>query len=535
MLPLPADDLRPRRQRVRRVGRERDREVDTSAPAAPSLGFGSFTNASVTGSTVFFRSGVAGGFTRHRHLVATPSPGIASPTFPALGADWSAAAPTPARSTGRVHVQRRRGGTGRQPGRHRHEQRRDRVGRDAVHGRRRQHRPGELDPAATRGACAPWFTSLPVSVTLSASDGGSGVYRDPLHARRLRSGRVERALLGAALDRGDDDGQVPRLRHGREHRGRADPARPDRHAAPSVPTLALRQLDERGRDRHDRLRAHRRGGRLHRHRHLERRRLRRRLAHLPHPRRRLDRRRHRPELALRGRLHLRRRGVGSGGAQNVTADERRRPRSRRPRPSPSSPTRPRRPARALCDGGACAPWFTTSPVSVGALRERRRLGPRRRSATRSTAPIRPGAACSTRCRSRSQRRRPSSSARYDRVGNEESVGTAVVQVDTTQPSVPALTLGESDPDSHIIGSTLYYNPSGANAGSFTVDATASDAESAIDRIGFPAIAGVTGGGDDFSSPYAGAYDWTSATGASGAADGDRAQRRRAHPHRRTSR
>ena len=37
--------------------------VDNSAPAAPSLAFGTFTNASATGSTVYYRPGVAGAFT----------------------------------------------------------------------------------------------------------------------------------------------------------------------------------------------------------------------------------------------------------------------------------------------------------------------------------------------------------------------------------------------------------------------------------------------------------------------------------------
>src|SRR5439155_21793622 len=37
--------------------------VDTTAPSSPSLTFGSFTNASATGTTVYIRQGSAGGFT----------------------------------------------------------------------------------------------------------------------------------------------------------------------------------------------------------------------------------------------------------------------------------------------------------------------------------------------------------------------------------------------------------------------------------------------------------------------------------------
>ena len=65
------------------------------------------------------------------------------------------------------------------------------------------------------------------------------------------------------------------------------------------------------------------------------------------------------------------------------------------------------------------------------------------------------------------------------------------------------------------GTTLFYNPQGGNAGSFTVGATTSDAQSGIDRVTFPALGGMTGGGDDSSSPYQGSYSWTSASSASG--------------------
>ncbi len=105
---------------------------------------------------------------------------------------------------------------------------------------------------------------------------------------------------------------------------------------------------------------------------------------------------------------------------------------------------------------------------------------------------------------------------YDRVGNEELVGTVLVRIDTTTPSVPALTLSETDPGSYVSGTTLFYNPSGANSGTFTVDATATDAESGVDKVAFPALAGMTGGGDDSSPAFQGSYAWTASSTATGA-------------------
>src|SRR5205823_1340747 len=63
-------------------------KVDTSAPSAPSLSFGSFTNASTTGSTVYVRTGHAGAFT----VTASSSDaetGVSSYGFPSLGSGWS--------------------------------------------------------------------------------------------------------------------------------------------------------------------------------------------------------------------------------------------------------------------------------------------------------------------------------------------------------------------------------------------------------------------------------------------------------------
>ena len=63
-------------------------KVDTSAPSAPTLAFSALTNAAASGQTVYFRPGVAGGFT----VTADSSDAQSSIdfyAFPALGSGWS--------------------------------------------------------------------------------------------------------------------------------------------------------------------------------------------------------------------------------------------------------------------------------------------------------------------------------------------------------------------------------------------------------------------------------------------------------------
>src|SRR6266511_2131571 len=62
---------------------------DTTAPSVPSLTFGSFTNASVTGTTVYIRQGSAGGFTVTGTSADVES-GIDHLTFPSgFGTGWT--------------------------------------------------------------------------------------------------------------------------------------------------------------------------------------------------------------------------------------------------------------------------------------------------------------------------------------------------------------------------------------------------------------------------------------------------------------
>ena len=104
----------------------------------------------------------------------------------------------------------------------------------------------------------------------------------------------------------------------------------------------------------------------------------------------------------------------------------------------------------------------------------------------------------------------------DRVGNASTpVVSGIAKIDTSDPSVPDLTLSESSAFSSVSGTTLYYNPQGSNSGSFTVDATSTDAQSGIASISFPAVFGADGATDS-SSPYSNGYAWTAGDSASGA-------------------
>ena len=106
----------------------------------------------------------------------------------------------------------------------------------------------------------------------------------------------------------------------------------------------------------------------------------------------------------------------------------------------------------------------------------------------------------------------------DKVGNQSAASavSAAAKVDTSNPTAPALSVAESpaDPDQYVSGTDVYYSP-GASGGSFTVTATASDTETDIKHVSFPAVAGVSGGGgNDVSSPYSDTYTWTNSTAGS---------------------
>src|SRR5439155_16694184 len=170
-----------------------------------------------------------------------------------------------------------------------------------------------------------------------------------------------------------------------------------------------------------------------------------------------------------------------------------------------------------CDGGACGGnWYTTSVLvtlsatdSGSGVNEIRYTtdgsDPSPVNGTVYSAPFSPSGTVTVKFRA------------YDKVGNEEAVGSQLVRVDTTAPGAPALTLSETpaSPNQYVSGTTLFYNPQGGNSGTFTVDAAASDPESGIQKVSFPAVTGMTGGGDDTTSPYQSVYSWTASTSASG--------------------
>src|SRR5439155_13081931 len=47
-------------------------------------------------------------------------------------------------------------------------------------------------------------------------------------------------------------------------------------------------------------------------------------------------------------------------------------------------------------------------------------------------------------------------------------------------------------------------------------ASAADAESGVQKVAFPAVSAMSGGGDDSTSPYSSGYSWSSSTSTSGA-------------------
>jgi hypothetical protein len=109
---------------------------------------------------------------------------------------------------------------------------------------------------------------------------------------------------------------------------------------------------------------------------------------------------------------------------------------------------------------------------------------------------------------------------FDSVGNDAVYTSAnIVTVggagDLTPPTAPLLTLGEAEPDEHVVGSTLFYNPSGSGSGSFSVEAATSDLDSGIASVVFPVVFGLDGSTDALV-PYLATYSWSTLSTASGA-------------------
>ncbi len=181
-------------------------------------------------------------------------------------------------------------------------------------------------------------------------------------------------------------------------------------------------------------------------------------------------------------------------------------------PDASAPT-----SSILCDGASCSGWHpasvsvTLSSSDTGSGLDEIRYTTDGSDPTPTTGTVYSGAfsvSVTTEVRYRG----------FDRVGNAEAIQSETIVFDTTAPSAPVLTLAESpaDPDQHVAGSTVYYRPGGGRSGTFTVDAATSDPQSGIQKVTFPAVGGMTGGGDDFANPFQTSYDWSTGTGSSGA-------------------
>src|SRR5207244_4126981 len=108
----------------------------------------------------------------------------------------------------------------------------------------------------------------------------------------------------------------------------------------------------------------------------------------------------------------------------------------------------------------------------------------------------------------------------DNVGNTSAPVTTTAKVDTTAPNVavtaPTELTGAGNQYYDAPSQTQYFRPSGS--GSFTLNANASDGESAVGGVAFPDVSGVSGwsgstGGSDSTSPYSSPVDYAWAGGA----------------------
>ena len=88
---------------------------------------------------------------------------------------------------------------------------------------------------------------------------------------------------------------------------------------------------------------------------------------------------------------------------------------------------------------------------------------------------------------------------------------STVFVDTTAPGAFTPALSNATGNTFINGSTVYTNPQTGLSGGYTVTAAPADAESGINKVTFPTLAGHTGGGADTSSPYSTTYAWSGPT------------------------
>src|SRR5205823_13529120 len=86
----------------------------------------------------------------------------------------------------------------------------------------------------------------------------------------------------------------------------------------------------------------------------------------------------------------------------------------------------------------------------------------------------------------------------------------------TSPRPTAPVLFQSSPLKDASATPLYSLSLHAALPIFAVSAASADAQSGIQKVSFPGVSGMSGGGDVTGSPYQTSYTWTGTTAASGA-------------------
>ena len=284
-----------------------DAKVDTSAPSDPTFLYGSFSNAALIGGVVYYRPGAASGQFAVTASSTDAQSGIAGYTFPAAAGGWS-------RSIVGTTATYSHTGSPTDPAEPNNVTAQNNAGLSSNATSFTVTPDSSLPSSAIQcngGACsAGWYTSSPVSVTLSANDTGSGLsqikYTTDGSDPTLGNGTV---YAGAVQRRGDrrPSSTGPGTTSATPRPSQTKLIQIDA-TAPTAPTPLVLGADERGCDRPDGLLQAGRRRRRHRHSLLDRRRVRRRLLRLPGARLRLERKPGGRQLLLQ--LHERSRRPG---------------------------------------------------------------------------------------------------------------------------------------------------------------------------------------------------------------------------------
>ena len=229
-----------------------DAKVDTSAPSDPTFHIRLFLERSPhVGGVVYYRPGAASGQFAVTASSADAQSGLAGYTFPAAAGGWS-------RSIVGTTATYSHTGIPTDPAEPNNVTAQNNAGLSSNATSFTVTPDSSLPSSAIQcngGACsAGWYTSSPVSVTLSANDTGSGLsqikYTTDGSDPTLGNGTVYAGAFNVAAT---DHSQVPRLGQRRKRRGRPDEADPDRRYGTDGARLLVLCADERGCDGPDRL------------------------------------------------------------------------------------------------------------------------------------------------------------------------------------------------------------------------------------------------------------------------------------------